>query len=85
MYIMVHAVYTIYTSYTHHLHAIYTPYTHTNNKQQHHGACPLSLTLTQFEDGFIVGFGIDYAECYRSLPYIGILSPSVYTNSSDSQ
>ncbi len=28
---------------------------------------------------FVVGYGLDYAEVYRNLPYIGILKRSVYT------
>ncbi len=30
-------------------------------------------------DEFVIGFGLDYAEKYRELPYVGILKPSVYT------
>lgn len=29
-------------------------------------------------DAFVVGYGLDYDEKYRNLPYIGILKPSVY-------
>jgi hypoxanthine phosphoribosyltransferase len=29
-------------------------------------------------DEFVVGYGLDYAERYRDLPYIGTLDPSVY-------
>ena len=28
---------------------------------------------------FVVGYGLDYNECYRNLPYIGVLKPEVYT------
>ncbi len=29
-------------------------------------------------DEFVVGYGLDYDELYRNLPYIGILKPEVY-------
>ncbi|MBE6071957.1 MAG: hypoxanthine phosphoribosyltransferase [Clostridium butyricum] len=40
----------------------------------------LNVKYIGFEvpDAFIVGYGIDYAEQYRNLPYIGILKPEVY-------
>lgn len=30
-------------------------------------------------DEFVVGYGLDYAESYRNLPYIGILKPEIYS------
>ncbi|MGY4691866.1 hypoxanthine phosphoribosyltransferase [Salibacterium sp. K-3] len=32
-------------------------------------------------DEFVVGYGLDYAEKYRNLPYIGILKPEIYKGS----
>ncbi len=29
-------------------------------------------------DAFVIGYGLDYDEKYRNLPYVGILKPSVY-------
>ena len=41
---------------------------------------PVEVHYTGFTipDAFVVGYGLDYAEKYRNLPYIGILKPEVY-------
>lgn len=30
-------------------------------------------------DEFVVGYGLDYADLYRNLPFIGVLKPEIYT------
>ena len=41
---------------------------------------PVEVHYTGFSipDAFVVGYGLDYAERYRNLPYIGVLKPEVY-------
>ena len=41
---------------------------------------PVAVQYSGFTipDEFVVGYGLDYDEKYRNLPYIGILKPSVY-------
>lgn len=44
-------------------------------------AVPLDVRYPGFEipPVFVVGYGLDYAEKYRNLPYIGVLKESAYT------
>ena len=40
----------------------------------------IDLDYRGFEipDRFVIGYGLDYDEIYRNLPYIGVLRPEVY-------
>lgn len=40
---------------------------------------PVDYIGVEIPDEFVVGYGLDYAELYRNLPYIGILKPNVYS------
>jgi hypoxanthine phosphoribosyltransferase len=43
-------------------------------------AVPLEIKYPGFEipPVFVVGYGLDFAEKYRNLPYIGVLKPEAY-------
>ncbi len=45
-------------------------------------SAPLTPDYSGFviPDKFVVGYGLDYDERYRNLPYIGVLKPEVYEN-----
>ena len=38
------------------------------------------FTCFTIPDGFVVGCGLDYADYYRNLPFVGILKPDVYAD-----
>jgi hypoxanthine phosphoribosyltransferase len=38
----------------------------------------VSYTGFDIDDAFVVGYGLDYAERYRNLPFVGTLAPHVY-------
>lgn len=37
-----------------------------------------SYSCFEVPDAFVVGYGLDYNERYRNLPYIGVLKPEIY-------
>ena len=41
---------------------------------------PVKYVGFDIPNEFVVGYGLDYAERYRDLPYIGTLDPKVYTS-----
>jgi hypoxanthine phosphoribosyltransferase len=41
---------------------------------------PVRYVGFEIPNEFVVGYGLDYAERYRNLPYIGTLRPSVYSD-----
>ncbi|MGN0452902.1 MAG: hypoxanthine phosphoribosyltransferase [Ruminococcus sp.] len=40
---------------------------------------PVDYIGFEVPDEFVIGYGLDYDENYRNLPYIGVLKPSVYS------
>lgn len=43
---------------------------------------PVDVDYTGFEiaNEFVIGYGLDYAERYRNLPFVGTLAPHLYTS-----
>ena len=40
---------------------------------------PLDYVGFEIPDRFVIGYGLDYGEIYRNLPYVGVLKPELYS------
>jgi hypoxanthine phosphoribosyltransferase len=38
---------------------------------------PVRYTGFEIPNEFVIGYGLDYAERYRNLPYVGVLDPNI--------
>ena len=46
---------------------------------------PVDYICFNIPDEFVVGYGLDYNQIYRNLPFVGVLKPEVYTHPSDDE
>jgi hypoxanthine phosphoribosyltransferase len=44
---------------------------------------PVDLVGFEVEDEFVIGYGLDYDEEYRNLPFIGVLKEEIYTEDNE--
>ena len=51
-----------------------------NKPERRRVEVPVDYNGFDIPDKFVVGYGLDFAEEYRNLPYIGVLKPSVYSH-----
>ncbi|MCJ7618702.1 MAG: hypoxanthine phosphoribosyltransferase, partial [Anaerolineae bacterium] len=40
---------------------------------------PIDYVGFTIPDRFVIGYGLDYGEIYRNLPFVGILKPELYS------
>ena len=51
-----------------------------NKRERRQVDVPLDYVGFDIPDKFVVGYGLDYDEKYRNLPFIGVLKPELYTS-----
>ncbi len=49
-----------------------------DKKENRRTEIPLDYVGFVIPNKFVIGYGLDYAEIYRNLPFIGVLKPEVY-------
>jgi hypoxanthine phosphoribosyltransferase len=51
-----------------------------NKPDRREADVPVDYLGFDIPNEFVVGYGLDYGERYRNLPYIGVLKPEIYTH-----
>jgi hypoxanthine phosphoribosyltransferase len=49
-----------------------------NKKERRRVEVPIDYVCFDIPDEFVVGYGLDFNQIYRNLPFIGVLKPSAY-------
>lgn len=49
-----------------------------NKKERRRVDVPVDYICFEIPDAFVVGYGLDYDQIYRNLPFIGVLKPEAY-------
>lgn len=70
----------IYELFTHRNAASVKVVTFLNKPDRRTANVEVSYVGMEIPDKFVVGYGMDFDENYRGLPYIGVLKPSVYSH-----
>jgi len=56
-----------------------------NKKERREVNIPLDYVGFDIPNKFVVGYGLDYGEIYRNLPFIGVLKPELYKTKPESK
>lgn len=54
-----------------------------NKRERREVDVPIDYVGFEIPDEFVVGYGLDFGEIYRNLPYIAVLKPEVFAHLSD--
>jgi hypoxanthine phosphoribosyltransferase len=55
-----------------------------NKRERRRVDVPVDYVCFDIPDEFVVGYGLDFNQIYRNLPFIGVLKPELYTNTGSS-
>ena len=56
-----------------------------NKRERRMVDVPIDYTGFDIPDEFVVGYGLDFNQLYRNLPFVGVLKPDAYTRYLDSR